>query len=79
MQKKKLVYLKIFFPVGEKDMDNTNKTCPKKLIIEMLFEIFFNLFDCINNFEYFKNLIYNINRKEYIMKKPIIFKKTYKF
>ena len=44
LQKKKLVYLKIFFPVGEKDMDNTNKTCPKKLIIEMLFEIFFSLY-----------------------------------
>ena len=35
LQKKQLIYLKIFFPIEEKeDANNTNK---KKLIIEMLF------------------------------------------
>ena len=43
LQKKKLVYLKIFFPIEERE-SSTNKTCQKKLIIEMLFEIFFSLY-----------------------------------
>ena len=43
LQKKKLVYLKIFFPIEEKE-NTENKTCQKKLIIEMLFEICLNLY-----------------------------------
>ena len=57
LQKKQLVYLKIFFPIEEKDdsnnnMNNTNK---RKLIIEMLFEILVSLYQSYkenNNLEY---------------------------
>ena len=53
LQKKQLIYLKIFFPIEEKeDANNTNK---KKLIIEMLFEILVSLYQSYkenNNQEY---------------------------
>jgi len=42
LQKKKLVYLKIFFPIEEKE--NANNKIIKKLIIELLFEIYLNLY-----------------------------------
>ena len=60
LQKKQLIFLKIFFPIEEKEIDN--KINKKKLIIEMLFEIFINLYQNykeINNPQYyiFENLI----------------------
>ena len=55
LQKKKLVYLKIFFPIEEKD--NTNKKIVKKLIIELLFEIYLNLYQ---NYKKIENPQYSI-------------------
>ena len=62
LQKKKLVYLKIFFPIEQKDISDNNNKIEKKLIIEMLFEIFFTLYQSykeINNQQYsiFEGLI----------------------
>ena len=37
-----MVYLKIFFPIEEKE--NANNKIIKKLIIELLFEIYLNLY-----------------------------------
>jgi len=51
LQKKQLIFLKIFFPIEEKEdinnsnnNKNNNKQSQKKLIIEMLFEIFVSLY-----------------------------------
>ena len=49
LQKKKLVYLKIFFPIEEKE--NANNKVEKKLIIELLFEIYFNLYQNYKNID----------------------------
>ena len=63
LQKKQLIYLKIFFPIEEKDFNyHLNKKVQKKLIIEMLFEIFVHLYQSykgLNNeqFTIFESLI----------------------
>ena len=67
LQKKQLIFLKIFFPIEEKEdpynsNKNNNKQSQKKLIVEMLFEIFVSLYQSykgVDNNDYlmFENLI----------------------